>query len=120
MKKFLTALVIVISTMTFAQQTEKDSKCDLPKDYQEPKPEKKIQSWLKRFGAVTIEDLRKYIALENDCQENEITFLRITETKTNGIYSACVKGKEMKYKRIGTAFMRNDEKTIFDTTSQSK
>jgi hypothetical protein len=117
MKKFLTAVVIVVSTMTFAQQTDK---CDLPKNYQEPKPDKKIQSWLKRFGAVTIEDLRKYIAFENDCQEIDITFLRIAETKTNGIYSACVKGKEMKYKRIGTAFMRNDEETIFDTANSGK
>ena len=94
--------------MTFAQQ------CDLPSNYQEPKPDKKMQSWLKRIDATT-EDLRKYIALENDCDEKNVVFLRIAEHKTNGIYSVCVKGKEMKYKRIGTAFMKNDDKTIFDT-----
>jgi len=114
MKKFLTAVVIVVSTMTFAQQTEKDSKCDLPKDYQEPKPNKKIQSWIKRFGAVTIEDLRKHIALDNDCEEKDVIFLRIVEQKVNGLYSVCVNGKEMKYKRLGNAFMRNEEKTLFD------
>lgn len=101
MKKFLTAVVIVVSTMTFAQQTDK---CDLPKDYQEPKPDKKIQSWLKR-GDATIEDLRKHIAVENDCDEKDIIFLRISEQKGNGMYSVCVAGKPMKYKRMGTVFM---------------
>lgn len=101
MKKFLTAVVIVVSTMTFAQQTDK---CDLPKDYKEPKPDKKIQSWLKR-GDATIEDLRKHIAFENDCSEKDIIFLRISEQKGNGMYSVCVTGKPMKYKRMGTVFM---------------
>ncbi|KIC61726.1 hypothetical protein [Chryseobacterium taiwanense] len=114
MKKFLSALMIAASAMTFAQQTEQNKKCDLPKDYQEPKPDKKIQSWIKRFGAVTIEDLRKHIALDNDCEEKDVIFLRIVEQKVNGLYSVCVKGREMKYKRLGNAFMRNEEKTIFD------
>lgn len=110
--------MITVSTMAFAQQTEKDTKCDLPANYQEPKPDKKIQSWLKKVGDVTIEDLREFIALENDCNEKDVVFLRISEQKTNGIYSVCVKGKEMKYKRIGTAFMKNEEKTLFDTGSK--
>jgi len=116
MKKFLTAVVIIVSTMTFAQQTEKDSKCDLPKDYQEPKPDKKIQSWLKR-GDATIEDLRKHIAVENDCNEKDVIFLRISEQKGNGMYSVCVAGKPMKYKRMGTVFMGASENP-FDTASK--
>jgi hypothetical protein len=27
----------------------------------------------------------------------------------NGLYQVCVKGKEMKYKRMGTVFMKNSE-----------
>lgn len=122
MKKILTAVVIVVSTMTFAQQIENPKQtvkeCDLPSNYQEPKPDKKIQSWLKRADA-TIGDLRKHIAVENDCGEKDIIFLRISEQKGNGMYSVCVAGKPMKYKRVGTVFMGANENT-FDTANSSK
>ena len=108
MKKFLFTLLIALPTFFFAQETEKDSKCDLPTNYQEPKPDKKIQSKLKR-GDATIEDLRKHIAVENDCDVKDVVFLRFTEQLGNGMYSVCVKGKEMKYKRMGTVFMKNNE-----------
>ena len=108
MKKLLFTLLIALPTFFFAQQTEKDSKCDLPTNYQEPKPDKKIQSKLKR-GDATIEDLRKHIAIENDCEVKDVVFLRFTEQLGNGMYSVCVKGKEMKYKRMGTVFMKNNE-----------
>lgn len=107
MKKFLLALIVVIPTIAFAQQAEKDSKCDLPANYQEPKPDKKIQRFLK-IGDATIEDLRKHIAVENDVDEKDILFLRISEQKGNGMYQVCVKGKEMKYKRMGSVFMKNE------------
>ncbi|WP_454046828.1 hypothetical protein [Chryseobacterium sp. Marseille-Q8038] len=116
MKKFLSALLITVSAIAFAQQTEKDNKCDLPKNYQEPQPDKKIQSWLKRADA-TIEDLRKHIAVENDCTEKDVIFLRISEQKGNGMYSVCVAGKPMKYKRMGTVFMGAGENP-FDTVSK--
>ncbi|MDP9961660.1 hypothetical protein [Chryseobacterium lathyri] len=118
MKKFLSALVIIVSTMTFAQQTEKDGKCDLPKDYQEPKPEKRLQSSLKRVNA-TINDLRKHIAVENDCNKEDVVFLRISEQLGNGMYSVCVKGQEMKYKRMGSVFMKNSENP-FDAFNSNK
>lgn len=110
MKKLLLTVGLVLPTLFFAQETEK---CDLPKTYQEPKPDKKIQSWLKR-GDATIEDLRKHIAVENDCDEKEVVFLRISEQKGNGMYSVCVAGKPMKYKRMGTVFMGANQNP-FDT-----
>lgn len=116
MKKILFAIGLILPTLFFAQQAEKDSKCDLPANYQEPKPDKKIQSKLKR-GDATIEDLRKHIAVENDCDVKEVFFLRFTEQLGNGMYSVCVKGKEMKYKRMGTVFMKN-ESNPFDTASK--
>ena len=85
-----------------------NNKCNLASDYVEPKPDKSIQSWLKR-GDATIEDLRKHIAVENECESSDIKFLKISEQKGNGMYSACVKGKEMKYRRIGTAFLKSDQ-----------
>lgn len=113
MKKILSALVIIVSTMTFAQQKDK---CDLPKGYQEPKPEKRLQSSLKRVNA-TINDLRKHIAVENDCDEKDVVFLRISEQLGNGMYSVCVAGKPMKYKRMGSVFMGANENP-FDTVSK--
>ncbi|UTX46666.1 hypothetical protein [Chryseobacterium sp. MA9] len=117
MKKFLTALVITASTMTFAQQTEQN-KCNLPVNYQEPKPDKKVQSFLKKVDA-TIEDLRKHIAVENDCNEKDVIFLKISEQKGNGMYSVCVAGKPMKYKRMGSVFMGSSENP-FDTANSGK
>ncbi|WP_079243279.1 hypothetical protein [Chryseobacterium indologenes] len=116
MKKLLFTIGLILPTLFFAQQTEQNSKCDLPKDYQEPKPDKKIQSWLKR-GDATIEDLRKHIAVENDCNEKDVIFLRISEQKGNGMYLVCVAGKPMKYKRMGTVFMGASENP-FDTASK--
>ena len=85
-----------------------ENKCNLDNSYVEPKPDKNIQSTLKRVDA-TIEDLRKHISVENECELSEIKFLRISEQKGNGMYSVCVKGKEMKYRRIGSAFLKADE-----------
>ncbi|WP_312286404.1 hypothetical protein [Chryseobacterium gleum] len=108
MKTLLFTISLVLSGLSYAQQIETDSKCDLSKDYQEPKPDKKVQSFLKKVDA-TIEDLRKHIAVENDCNEKDVIFLRISEQKGNGIYSVCVAGKPMKYKRMGSVFMKNSE-----------
>ena len=82
--------------------------CNLDTNFKEPKPDKSIQSWLKR-GDATIEDLRKHIAVEQECETKEIIFLKISEQKGNGMYQVCVKGKEMKYRRIGSAFLKADE-----------
>lgn len=90
------------------EKSETSMKCNLGADFKEPKPDKGIQSFLKR-GDATIEDLRKHIAVENDCDVKDIIFLKISEQKGNGMYSACVKGKEMKYRRIGSAFLKADQ-----------
>lgn len=113
MKKLLFTIGLTLPTLFFAQQSDQATKCDLPKSYQEPKSDKKIQGFLKR-GDATIEDLRKHISVENDVNLSDIIFLRISEQKGNGIYSVCVSGKEMKYKRMGTVFMKNGENP-FDT-----
>lgn len=115
MKKLLLTVSLLLSAHSFAQQTDK---CDLPKDFQEPKPEKRLQSCLKRVNA-TINDLRKHIAVENDCDEKDIVFLRISEQMGNGMYSACVAGKPMKYKRMGSVFMRANENP-FDISNSTK
>lgn len=113
MKKLVFTLAMALPTLYFAQEAQKDKKCDLPANYQEPKPDKKIQSFLKKVDA-TISDLRKHIAVENDCDEKDVVFLRISEQKGNGIYDVCVNTKSMKYKRMGSVFMKA-EQNPFDT-----
>lgn len=113
MKKLTFTLMFALPTFYFAQETQKDKKCDLPTNYQEPAPDKKIQSFLKKVDA-TISDLRKHIAVENDCDEKDVVFLRMSEQKGNGIYDVCVNGKSMKYKRMGSVFTKNNENP-FDT-----
>ncbi len=107
MKKLLFSAAIALPTLFFSQQSEKSSSCDLPANYQEPAPDKKIQSFLKR-GDATIEDLRKHIAVDKVVNITDVVFLRISEQKGNGIYIACIKGTEAKYSRMGTVFMSND------------
>lgn len=108
MKKLLFTLALALPTLYFAQETQKDKKCDLPANYQEPVPDKKIQSFLKKVDA-TISDLRKHVAIDNDCNESDVIFLRISEQKGNGVYDLCVKGKNLKYKRMGSVFMKANE-----------
>lgn len=82
--------------------------CKIGKDYVEPKSDKTIISWLKKSDATT-DDLKKHVAVDNDCSIADVILLNISEQKGNGIYSLCVKGLEMKYRRTGSAFYKADE-----------
>lgn len=55
-----------------------------------------FQGMLKKVDA-TISGLKKHVAIDNDCNESDVVFLRISEQKGNGIYDFCVNGKLMKY-----------------------
>ncbi|WP_264564649.1 DUF3157 family protein [Flavobacterium sp. N3904] len=81
--------------------------CDLEENFVEPKSDKGINSWLKRYNATT-DYLKKQVAKENNCSINDVTLLTISEQKENGTYSLCAKGTEMKYQRIGFAFSKAD------------
>jgi hypothetical protein len=133
MKKLTILGLILISTLAFSQNksaitedgkkvilksdktweydtkaTTSDSDCILEASYVEPKSEKGINSWLKKFDATT-DDLKKHVAVENDCKVEDVKLLNISEQKGNGMYSLCVKGKKMKYRRTGSVFSRLDE-----------
>jgi hypothetical protein len=130
MKKLFIFSLLLVSTFTFAQnktETTEDGKkvilksdktweydtkttasengCGLDANYVEPKSEKGINSWLKKFDATT-DDLKKHVAVENDCKVKDVKLLNISEQKGNGMYSLCVKGKKMKYRRTGSVFSR--------------
>jgi hypothetical protein len=133
MKKLFIYSLLLASTLTFAQNktattedgkkvilksdktweydtknTSSENECVLDANYVEPKSEKGINSWLKKFDATT-DDLKKHVAVENDCKVEDVKLLDISEQKGNGMYKLCVKGKKMKYRRTGSVFSRLDE-----------
>ena len=139
MKKLFILGILLVSTYTFAQDknavtedgkkvilkpnktweyattttttTTSESDCVLDANYVEPKSEKGINSWLKKFDATT-DDLKKHVAVENDCKVEDVKLLDISEQKGNGMYKLCVKGKIIKYRRTGSAFSRLDENIL--------
>ena len=86
--------------------TTNENDCFLDANYKEPKG---MNSMTLRMINGTTDDLKKHVAVENECEIKDIKLLNISEQKGNGIYQVCVAGKEMKYKRMGTAFMKNNE-----------
>ena len=55
------------------------------------------------------ERLRKFAAIDNDCNTEDIKFINLSEGLGNGIYTLCIKGKIIKYKKMGTVFMKADQ-----------
>ena len=85
-----------IDSTTNSQQATSENKCVFGKDFKEPK-----SKWSER--------LRKHVAIENDCDLKDVKILRITESYGNGMYSVCVRGNEMKYRMIGSAFLKAED-----------
>lgn len=95
-------------TWEYVSTTSSANDCVLDANYVEPKSEKGVNSWLKKFDATT-DDLKKHVAVENDYKVEDVKLLDISEQKGNGMYKLCVKGKKMKYRRTGSVFSRLDE-----------
>tara|TARA_R100000988_G_C3935242_1_gene133438 strand:+ start:161 stop:601 length:441 start_codon:yes stop_codon:yes gene_type:complete len=81
--------------------------CNLPDDFEEPKGNKKIQGWLKRVDA-QVKDLKDHVAVDNNCSVDDIIVTSVSEQKGNGNYVLCVNGKEMRYRRTGSVFHRQE------------
>ena len=119
MKKLFIYSLLLASSLTFAQNktattedgkkvilksdktweydtktTTSENDCNLGADFKEVKAN---------------ERLRKHVAVENDCKLEDVKFISLTQGRGNGMYSLCVKGKMMKYKLIGSVFMRAEQ-----------
>lgn len=86
--------------------TTNENDCFLDANYKEPKG---MNSMTLRMINGTTDDLKKHVAVENECEIKDIKLLNISEQKGNGMYSLCVKGRKMKYRRTGSVFSRLDE-----------
>lgn len=88
--------VILKSDKTWEYDTKSTSEndCNLPSNFVEKDKN---------------ERLRKHVAVENECKPDEVIFISLTQGMGNGMYVLCVKGKKMKYKKIGSVFMRAEQ-----------
>lgn len=86
--------------------------------FTEPKQNSFIYKKLKPHSA-SIDDLRKFIANENNCDERHITFFKITDYKEVGKYEVCVGGNTMIYNRMFFNFVKStnnpDDKNYLTT-----
>jgi len=85
MNRILLAFFLFISLKTFAQNQKVEKKIEVC----ENAPEIKAN-----------DDLRAYAAKENKCSIKDVKFLIHSQTKNVGIYTLCVGGKIMKYRRV--------------------
>ena len=84
------------------QKTElsKETACNLPVDFEEPKLNQKIQNQLKK-GRATIDHVKRKVAKDFKCDVEDVVLLSVKETKASGIYDFCANGTKVSYKRSG-------------------
>ena len=80
--------------------------CNLAADFKEPELDKGLQMQLKR-GRATIEDIKRKVAKDNDCEEADVILLSASESKAKGLYNFCANGKKVSYKRTGLTVVKN-------------
>lgn len=95
-------------TWKYVDSVKSDIVCQLPPDYIEPKSTKEMYRMLKPVGA-TIDDLKEYVSVDNECKLDEVKIISFSEQPGNGIYNLCVKGIKMKYRRTGSVFTKYNE-----------
>lgn len=101
--------VILKSDKTWEYDTNSNTSetdCVLEANYKEPKG---MNTMTLRMTNSTTDDLKKHVAVENECKVDDVKLLNISEQKGNGMYWLCVKGKKMKYKRMGSVFMKAEQ-----------
>lgn len=79
--------------------------CDIDDNFKAPKLNSKIQAQLKRGGA-TIDDVKKKVAKDYDCELTDVFLLDLTEQKAKAVYYFCANGEKVTYKRIGNAIIK--------------
>jgi hypothetical protein len=120
MKKIYLLAFLLTTITVSAQEAEKSEKkdiitCKIEDDFKEPERDKNTAKWAKQMnrfnkGAFpSLEDVKNHVAIDNDCDNSDVTLIRLSEQAGNGIYVYCVKGTQLKYKRMGTVIMIEGE-----------
>lgn len=90
----------VTNNQEITAKTDKVNTCTLPKDFEEPKLNGKIQAQLKK-GRATMSHIKKKVAKDYKCDVNDVMLLSVSEKKASGSYTFCANGKKVLYKRNG-------------------
>jgi len=75
---------------------ESSSTCNIGSDFKAPKTTKNVKRLL------------KHVSVANECTTEDIIVISYSEGKGNGMYNLCVNGVKMKYRMIGSAFLKAD------------
>lgn len=57
-----------------------------------------------------IKDLKKHVSVDENTTIDKIKVISASEQRGNGLYNLCVDGKKMKYKRVGSVFLKDGQK----------
>lgn len=100
MKKIYLLIFMLVSIVTFGQESKTKNKktCEISNSFEEPKRSKKNKRFEKRMRGnfPTLKEIKNHVAIDNDCDNSEVTLLRLSEQMGNGIYVYCVKGTQLK------------------------
>jgi len=75
---------------------ESSSTCNLGSDFKVPKITKNVKR------------LISHVSVANECAIEDIIVISYSEGKGNGMYNLCVNGVKMKYRMVGSAFLKAD------------
>ena len=103
-------IIFIMLLFSFAEINANNT-CNINVNFVEPQQKFFIYKKLLPYSA-TIDDLRKFIASDNNCSENDITFLKVTDYKKYGKYEVCIHGKSMSYNRLNLNFIKNTNNLI--------
>ena len=133
MKKYLVVLLFLISCIGIAQnnhivKTEdgkrvllkadftweyidvekpaSDKRCNLAQNFEEPALNSKIQAQLRK-GRATMDDVKKKVAKDYDCEVADVILLSVSEQKVKAVYQFCANGTKVTYKRNGHAVIES-------------
>ncbi|GAB1855259.1 hypothetical protein MHTCC0001_00920 [Flavobacteriaceae bacterium MHTCC 0001] len=98
--EYIDAQPLIDSSKTKSIKSLGTNGCNLPADFKEPKPNSKIQAQLKK-GRANIEDIKRKVAKDYDCDEQDVILLALSEKKGYGNYTFCANGTKVFYKRNG-------------------
>ena len=89
-------------------EPKKPTTCNVADDFKEPVLNKKIQAQLKK-GRATINHVKKKVAKDFKCTENDVILLSVSEHKSKANYKFCANGTKVTYKRIGNTIIKDSK-----------
>ncbi|MBU3820804.1 DUF3157 family protein [Flavobacteriaceae bacterium XHP0103] len=87
-------------------ESSETNTCNLAADFEEPELDKGLQLQLRK-GRATIDDIKRKVAKDNNCEEEDVILLAVSESKAKGIYNFCANGTKVSYKRTGHTIVKN-------------